>query len=336
MSGSSQCPENLVALARDGSPGPRSDVELSHHLRQCLSCRREWAMSKAFQLELAEHTAPGGLAARVAEGVVSQLARGAVGAPPSRDGLHRPAVGTVPEALVRRTRHGNSPLVYLLAAALVLASLTAFATMHPVARSLWSSLRAAREPAPMDSRAAIGSQPIAAPAGGGLAPADPAASSALIAAEAPAEVASEPAAEPSLAPPLLAHKNADPTPTAHELFGSANRARHDDDAARASGLYRELQRRYPASAEAVVSRVSLGRLLLDRLHDPAGALAQFDRYLAESAQDSLAEEALFGRASALLALGRPDAERETWRTLLTRYPNSVYADRARARLEGGQ
>jgi TolA-binding protein len=334
MSGSSQCPENLIAMARDDSAGLRNDVELSHHLKQCRSCRREWAMSRAFQLELAEYPAVPGLAARVAEGVVLQLAHGVAGARRSSDRPGQPAAKSLPQVLV--ARHRNSPLVYLLAAALVLASITAFATMRPVARSLWSSLRAAYDPPPTGSRATISSQPTVAPAGGGLAAPDPASSSAVVAVETPVDVASEPAAEPSHAPPLLGRKNADSTLTAHELFGSANRARHDDDAARASALYRELQRRYPTSAEALVSRVSLGRLLLDRLHDPAGALAQFDRYLAESAQDSLAEEALFGRASALIALGRPDAERETWRTLLVRYPSSVYADRARARLEGGQ
>lgn len=138
-----------------------------------------------------------------------------------------------------------------------------------------------------------------------------------------------PPAEPAPLDAPLAHR---PVPTARDLFALANMARHDDNGSRASALYRELQRRYPTSAEAVVSRVSFGRLLLDHLGDPTGALAQFDGYLAQTAHTALAEEALFGRASALSQLGRPDAERETWQTLLTRYPSSVYADRARVRM----
>jgi hypothetical protein len=138
-----------------------------------------------------------------------------------------------------------------------------------------------------------------------------------------------PPSEPAPVDAPLAHR---PVPTARDLFASANMARHDDNGSRASALYRELLRRYPTSAEALVSRVSFGRLLLDRLGDPAGALAQFDGYLAQTAHTALAEEALFGRASALSQLGRPDAERQTWRTLLARYPSSVYADRARVRM----
>jgi TolA-binding protein len=134
----------------------------------------------------------------------------------------------------------------------------------------------------------------------------------------------------------VGNPSGDPIPTARDLFASANMARHDDNGPRASVLYRELQRRYPTSAEALVSRVSLGRVLLDRLDDPAGALAQFDGYLAQTTHTALAEEALFGRATALSQLGRAEAERETWRTLLARYPSSVYADRARVRMGRNQ
>jgi TolA-binding protein len=145
------------------------------------------------------------------------------------------------------------------------------------------------------------------------------------------------------AEPLLAHRPApsaqiagtasgSSAPTARDLFTSANMARRDNNGSRACSLYRELQRRYPTSVEALVSRVSFGRVLLDQLADPSGALGQFDQYLAQTTHTALAEEALFGRATALSQLGRPEAERETWRTLVTRYPSSIYADRARVRM----
>jgi hypothetical protein len=328
MTGVRQCPEDLRALARDGSPGFRNDPEVTNHLKQCRNCRREWAMGRAFELEFSECTDVEGLAARVAGRVISQLARDASGALPSRERPGEPKGESRLRTLPVLPRRASRPLVYLLAAALVLASITAFATMQPMAHKLWRSLLPDYGPAPVASVEKGSPHPFA------VAEAAPLAT--VAGEEAPVEVPREvPTGSPQPAPPV-AHKTADTTPTAHELFAFANLARHDNNVGQASALYRELQRRYPASTEALVSRVSLGRLLLDRLHDPAGALAQFDRYLSERAPDSLAEEALFGRASALAALGRPDPERETWRTLLARYPNSIYADRAHARLEGGQ
>jgi hypothetical protein len=199
---------------------------------------------------------------------------------------------------------------YLVAAALALVSVAAVAATHPILRIPWHS-----------SHLSLPEQAPSAP----------------VIAEHAAEAPVDPPVDPAPAPrPVATHATSgaggDPVPTARDLFTAANAARHDDNGARASALYRDLQRRYPTSAEAVVSRVSFGRVLLDRLDDPGGALAQFDGYLSQTTHTALAEEALFGRASALSQLGRSDAERETWRTLLARYPSSVYADRARVRM----
>jgi TolA-binding protein len=120
-------------------------------------------------------------------------------------------------------------------------------------------------------------------------------------------------------------------PSAAELFANANASRSEGQARRALSLYGELQRRYPASAEAEVSHVSLGRVMLD-LGQTSGALTQFDRYLSRKPGGPLAQEALFGKASALARLGRLDDERRTWETLLARFPKSIYRDRANERL----
>jgi TolA-binding protein len=68
------------------------------------------------------------------------------------------------------------------------------------------------------------------------------------------------------------------------------------------------------------------------LGQSSGALSQFDRYLSRKPQGPLAQEALFGKASALARLGRLAEERRTWETLLARFPKSVYRDRANERL----
>ena len=120
--------------------------------------------------------------------------------------------------------------------------------------------------------------------------------------------------------------------SAAELFARANLLRRRDQVNEAAGVYRELQRSFPGSAEELLSRVVLGRLLLDRLGDPTAALAQFESYLAGALQGSLREEALVGRAVALGRLGRATEERTAWNALLDAFPRSTSAARARARI----
>lgn len=127
-------------------------------------------------------------------------------------------------------------------------------------------------------------------------------------------------------------ESAQPERSAAELFARANLLRRRDEVSDAVAVYRELQRSFPGSAEELLSRVVLGRLLLDRLGDPNGALAQFESYLASSSQGSLREEALVGRAVALGRLGRVAEERGAWSALLDAYPKSTSAARARAKL----
>lgn len=120
------------------------------------------------------------------------------------------------------------------------------------------------------------------------------------------------------------------TRTAAELFALANDARRTRDIATARALYLELQRRYPRSAEASTSFVTLGRLELDHAR-AAPALAQYDRYLASGAVE-LREDALAGRASALEALGRTADEKQAWEALLAEHPSSLFAPHARRRV----
>jgi hypothetical protein len=95
-------------------------------------------------------------------------------------------------------------------------------------------------------------------------------------------------------------------------------------------LFRELQSRYPMSPEQQVSRVALGRLFLQQLGNPAGALEQFDAYLAQGGP--LREEAMVGRARALGRLSRLAEERRAWELLLENFPDSLHADEAHSRI----
>ena len=155
-----------------------------------------------------------------------------------------------------------------------------------------------------------------------------------VAAPEPSTAEAEPPPQPSSPSVIRAAQRAAvaPPPTADELYRTANEARRGGQTAQAVARYRKLQKQFPGSAEARLSHVSLGRLLLQS-DSARGALAQFDAYLAGGSGQRLAAEALFGRGRALQALGRRAEEVQNWRRLIGQYPNSAYAHHANRRLE---
>jgi len=116
------------------------------------------------------------------------------------------------------------------------------------------------------------------------------------------------------------------------LFQRANEARRLGEGPRAIALYRKLIARFPASAEAALSQVRLGGMLLEQ-GDGRAALTHFDRYLAQQPGGALSPEALYGRGRALAGLGRSAEESRVWTRLLADFPKSPYAGHARRRLE---
>ncbi len=146
--------------------------------------------------------------------------------------------------------------------------------------------------------------------------------------EPPAPLETESEAPATTAQPRAAA--ADETPRA--LFQRANEARRLGERARAVALYRKLVARFPASAEALLSQVRLGGMLLEQ-GDARTALGHFDRYLAAQPGGALSPEALSGRGRALASLGRAAEESRAWSRLLADFPKSPYAGHARRRLE---
>jgi tetratricopeptide (TPR) repeat protein len=216
----------------------------------------------------------------------------------------------IADRVVARPRRRRWPVLVTAAAVLVTGSVAA-----ANAPAVWRAVTALVQPAP---EPVVPAPPAESKVGPQPAPR----------VQPPAEVPStelEPVTSASAPPPAAVVQ-----PSAADLFTLGNASRRQGNGADARQAYQKLQRLYPGSPEALVSHVSLGRL--ERSANPGAALRHFDAYLAQSSHRTLAEEALFGKASCLAALGRTLDERATWTELLRRFPSSVYAPRARARL----
>jgi TolA-binding protein len=148
-------------------------------------------------------------------------------------------------------------------------------------------------------------------------------------------VTNAPGLSSSAAQPHLRTKPGAAMPVASDsadaLFARANQLRRNGRDSEAMTVYRELQRAFPDSREAKLSQATLARLQLEH-GQAAEALSGFDSYLKSGASGSMTEDALVGRAMALMKLSQRDEERATWQELLVRFPNSIHASRARARL----
>ncbi|HEY4159311.1 MAG TPA: hypothetical protein VGM29_14485, partial [Polyangiaceae bacterium] len=217
----------------------------------------------------------------------------------------------------------------LVAAALCLLASTAAARLW-LARGHVQSLRAATgavtaAPSTLDRR-----EPT-------LALAQPAA---LVAAAADAESApatAQAANDSSVAPArsavaVIGNPQASPAhESASELLHRAADAKVAGNRSLALELYKKLEAEFPSSQEAELSRVSLGRLLADSGY-PAAALREYDLYLTGSHGGALIQEALYGKARTLGALGDRAEEARSWQRLLRDFPNGAYAPTARRRL----
>jgi hypothetical protein len=306
------CPDDLLASARRGALSAQEQARLEFHLARCTRCQATLDVGKAFDAALGARSGDDAIAMRIAAEVTRPAAR------------HWFAAGRVRgRARVRG--------VTLAAGLLLLGSVTVAAASSRIWLRYFPNLQLSwAEPAqeqastqtqsgPSRGKAAVEAVPTLNAAGSGQPAPDVVPSAALEVAKAPDSIAVR-GPQPS----------APSTESAASLFADANAQRSKGEGELARKRYLELQARFSGSTEARVSLVSLGRIELAR--SPAQALRHFDQYLGQGQHTTLTEEALFGRASALQRLGRVQAERKTWQQLIERYPSSVYAERARARL----
>ncbi len=120
--------------------------------------------------------------------------------------------------------------------------------------------------------------------------------------------------------------------SAQQLLLKAQSLRAERDWAGAADAYQKLVVRFPSSAEARASFVSLGEIQLNKLGKPAVALGQFNKYLRAVKSGPLAQEALWGKGRALKSLGRPNEEKMTLDLFVARFPKAIQAREVKARL----
>lgn len=294
--GERRCPDDLVVR---GQREPLTDLErqaLAAHLAQCAECRGAAALTALFDAVPDIQPSDDDLIARVASR--------AVRAP---------------------RRFARWPRWQVAAAAAMVLTCGAATAAWMTYRPSFSQSPALRDPPPKATRSAprraahivpFAAPPDAVPTSNNEAPTN---------AEPTRRTRPQPAA---ILPPA---PTVQPAPTAVSLFAEANAVRRRGETRQAVALYQSLRQRFPESSQALLSAISLGDLLL--ADDPAGAVAAYSAYLNDSPRGSLTEEALFGRARGLRALGRIAEERQTWHELLRRFPRSAYQPTASRRLQ---
>ena len=122
-----------------------------------------------------------------------------------------------------------------------------------------------------------------------------------------------------------------PVPSVDTLLLKAQREQAAKHWERARDTYEELIHVHPKENAASHARVVLGNLLLDKLLQPATALDHFNAYLSLGTLP-LTEEALYGKARALRALGRSSEEETVLRAFVHRFPNTMNTKGATERL----
>lgn len=117
--------------------------------------------------------------------------------------------------------------------------------------------------------------------------------------------------------------------TTRDLFTEARQKRNRGDAAGAAQLYQLFLKESPADARAGVAALELGRLRMDQLGDPAGAIGPLTR-AASGVGGGLGDDALARLVQARAQLGQMAACKSVRARYLATYPKGVHVERVRA------
>jgi hypothetical protein len=120
-------------------------------------------------------------------------------------------------------------------------------------------------------------------------------------------------------------------PSARELFEKAGESRRSGDARAAARAYEELLRLHPSDGRASLSSFELGRLRMDRLSDPTGAITALEHAVALNIGPSFREDALARLVSVYASQGNFAACGRARDRYLASYPSGVHAGAVRSR-----
>lgn len=330
-------PEDLLDRLSTGELTPGERRRLDAHLQGCAVCRFELAVREDFRVELRHQVAPSqppklprrlrralvwSIAAATLIAATGAFASGTVGA----GAAVLDWIGLAGDSRVEEPQRSPANTA---------------ATPHAVACCETEPPRVAATDAAVAPSAAVTpsseaseaatpptSEEIASAPSASAAPGAPQRASARSRRTAEAVPVGERGAAPATSASPAA--SASPAVSAADLFRAALEARREGELERAFELHGRLQREFPSSEQAVLSRMTYATLLLD-LGNAAAALVEFDWYLAGHSRP-LAAEALVGRARALRRLGRTAEETRAWIEVKQKYPGSIYARRADERL----
>jgi hypothetical protein len=122
--------------------------------------------------------------------------------------------------------------------------------------------------------------------------------------------------------------------TPNDMMKQANEQRRSRNWRAAETLYQRVMREHPGTGVAHVAAIAAAAIRLDHLGDARGALRLYRDALAGGR--ALAEEARWGVAESLRALGDTAGERRALEDFLARHPRSPLAPQATARLRALQ
>jgi ferric-dicitrate binding protein FerR (iron transport regulator)/TolA-binding protein len=118
-----------------------------------------------------------------------------------------------------------------------------------------------------------------------------------------------------------------------DLIRTARQQRLAGDWNGAAETYRQVLALHPSRPESVTVLLPLAEIELQHLGRPDLALRHFTSYSNKRPSGPLAEEAFHGRCAALRALGQRQREAAALEEFLRRFPGSMHAPSARARLK---
>jgi tetratricopeptide (TPR) repeat protein len=120
---------------------------------------------------------------------------------------------------------------------------------------------------------------------------------------------------------------------AEDLLARANTLRGERQWQAADDVYEQVAKLYPRSAAAYVAEVASAGLRLDHLNNAASARQLYGMALSARPDGPLAEEARYGLARALRALGDVAGERAALEAFVAAYPASPLRAHAQKRLQ---